>query len=387
MRRSSERIVLIVFAALALMLVAKGVSQFLGDSGAGYDLKLSWVNERYFARAVNPFDVAGARIEPGWLGARKAVVSPDLGIPEFVTYPPWSYPMAALFDWPQWPAVKNYFLFLNAACCAFLFWWIARTVEFSTAKQQRWWVAAAILSNVAISQTIINGNYGIIVTAFIAAAFLLEEAGWNLLAGLLMGLAMIKPTIAGPFLLIFMIEKKWVAAMAASGAVAITWVGASIHVHTNPIEFLGQMLESSRRFELGGYAIWQGLAYLGMPRPAALIINAVAVIAPALFVMHRVRCNRQVVLAVAALCSRLFTYHTTIDNVALLFVPVALWNFRLESKWAHAAFWVFVCSLATPWRVLNSWETSAAVYCIWICGAAPLLLHRAGQPGLQNAPA
>src|SRR5262249_52953930 len=158
-----------------------------------------------------------------------------------------------------------------ALACGFLFWWIGRLA--GAVAWERAELVSAAFANIAIAQTLINGNYGILVVALLAGCFLLDQSRRPVSAGLLMGLAMTKPTIAGPFWVVLLVRRRWAALFASTAYLLAAWMAASYWVHTPPGEFLGQMFRSPDRFTgaFGGYGAWQALARVGLTRQAALL--------------------------------------------------------------------------------------------------------------------
>ena len=65
------------------------------------------------------------------------------------------------------------------------------------------------------------GQLAIVILAFLVAALLLDRTGNDGLSGAMLGMAMIKPTIALPFFLIPLVRGRWVSLAVGAAAVGL----------------------------------------------------------------------------------------------------------------------------------------------------------------------
>jgi hypothetical protein len=164
------------------------------------------------------------------------------------------------------------------------------------------------------------GQFSLLPLALVLGAESASRRGREGLAGLLLGVALIKPTMVVPFLLVFAAGGRWRAVVvagcvqaAAFGAVA-AWLGA------DPSRLLGEWLGRARSQSSAGLIDVPSVAERIMPGAAdhAAGIAAILLIAcGVLLVRYRDR-PRLLQLAVAGCFAALFTYHRPYDLVLLL---------------------------------------------------------------------
>ena len=360
----------------AIALLAKGVLQFAFVPGAGYDERLLWRSAQYYVHGVNPAPVSfyyqdiarvtGRTDAPGFL--------PAVGWPEEVDYPPSStLVQLALYGWPSLPVTRWIFVALNLAAAAVVAWWSRNLIEGPGVT--RWLLAGLALLNLGYSQTLINGNYGVLVVAALMIAFTLRRQH-PVLAGLFLGLALVKPTISAPFLILFVADRRYralvvmTAFLMASVAVSVLLTG------TGPLTLFGQSLEGIARFARAPYAIWQVLRRLGASTASALAVNAAVFLVPFAVVVWRAVARRTLgpswlaLTALAGVVARLFTYHNSIDNVVLTFLVLALSRVAVDRHAAPAAALAaaVVLSVLVPFAWTNSIAGHLALYAIWVSG-------------------
>ena len=184
---------------------------------------------------------------------------------------------------------------------------------------------SAVAATASFCTTLANGQYGILVLALLAASLQLDEAGWPCAAGLLAGIACLKPNITGPFLFCFVARRQWRAIGGVAGylAIASLWMWAAIHA--TPLETLGQMMRGGERFTKLGYGPISIAIDMGIKPQVAtpLIAISVAVLTLVLCVMYRRRRPLEL-FAVAGVAARFWTFHQTYDNLSVIFLLVAL---------------------------------------------------------------
>ena len=343
--------------------------------GPPIDLRYRWVEWRYvFGRGVDPFDVylweqpegpvEAARSSPG-AGRPDAALGPVLR----ASYPPWSYPLATpALAW-RWPAARRAMALFDAAglvALAALGGWFARAAAWPVAA-----ACAALSLAAAQHYTLLRlGQPAVVVVALLAGAMIclsndgeepgvvkgdgldgrpdprlpprrresgLRVTGWKsgssvrgvgleFVAGVLVGVALLKPTLAVPFVLVLLVRRRWWAAAACTGVVAaaaaVTWARTGVDPLTMTRQMLavGGQIEASKGLSEGvadGPVLW--LRAAGLSSTAASRVAAAAVLAALAAGLGLTR-RRPVwqAFALAALAAQLWAHHKPYDEIVLL---------------------------------------------------------------------
>jgi hypothetical protein len=374
---------------VAILYWAKGFRYLIdGPGGTGaIDLRLRWVDQQYVLHRQNPFDVFFAQHglpEPAAAReGRDASVISEIGAPAAVGYPAWSYFSGYLFFWPPWRATRFYYAGIQVICLLWLLRW-----AFLQGRQVDAWCgafcAAAVAATASFCTTLGNGQYGILVLALLAAAMQLDEAGWQGAAGLLTGIACLKPNITGPFLLCFVAQQRWRAIGAALAYLAVASLWIWMAIHTNPLETLGQMMRGGERFAETGYGPVSIAIGLGMKPQTATPLIALA--GAALSLVLCAKFSRRPALdlfAIAGVTARLWTYHQNYDNLSAVFLLVALsriawtrgtWSTVIALSAVGGSLWLPAKFTDLPWFQL--------LQCFaWIGGVVVMLTVPAAAGG------
>src|SRR4030095_7600022 len=149
---------------------AKGLVQFAVVPGTGYDLQLRWTETQYYLRGANPFEASFYHndVARGGPTTKEPTYFPDLRSPQYANYPPTStLTEILLFGLPLAGASLSY-VAINLAAFVTIGWWAFKTTPAPIALQLT--AVGAALANLGYSQTIVNGNLGVIVMAALTAA-------------------------------------------------------------------------------------------------------------------------------------------------------------------------------------------------------------------------
>lgn len=359
---------------------AKGVTLLFAESG-GVDLRQRWLEQQYVFRGQNPFDVTYAAFGTGKppRHPRPSDADPDLG-PTDGGYPGWAYTTGALWLWPPWPAMKPTFLLLSVISAGTIAAWAYRLGR-RRGFCEGVFLAAAATAISATSTTVHVGQYGLIVTALLFGTLVACEAEAAVAGGILLGMALLKPTIAGPFVLALAIGGQWLAAAVALAYVAVSAAAVSYWVNTPPDEMLSQLLANGATYvddRSAGLVI--PLMALGLSRSAVTPLLAGGVMLPATAWMVALRRRPMLDLfAVAAVAGRLWSYHKNYDNMMLVFLLAALGVRVIRpgvSSWTVAAFVAAGVSLGTPAGLTESAGFLSFQIVAWLAGLAAISWDR-----------
>ncbi len=371
-------------AALALGAVlyhAKGLTLLATPEG-GVDVHLRWQEQRYVMQGQNPYDVTYAALGVGRPPSdpeRNAVAIPEIGIPDSGGYPPWAFLIGYLMFWPSWPETKSYFLALSLAMTATAAAWAYRTVRpFGRGREAGWLGATSVLAISGFSTCIHVGQYGAVVVGLLALSAWALSRGRDTLAGVLIGVALLKPTIAGPFVLILLVTGRWRALAACVGYVALACAFVWWRTSTNPAEMFFQSISVAEGFVQDSQGLVNVLISFGLKPGQVTPVLAVAVGIPGLLGLYAIR-RRSIpeLYAAAAVIGRLWAYHKSYDNMMLAFLLTALAALVLERRtaWAWAGF---LLAGAVTWAPASLARGDGFLFVQitgWLIGLAVLFRH------------
>lgn len=248
-------------------------------------------------------------------------------VPSQGGYPPWSFLPGYIFYWPSWPAVRIWFGLLN------LFATIAIAVQIrkdslrdlgSARSSESWLVVLAVLSMVSFSSTLAIGQIGIVCMAFLAMSLTLAERAdrlTNIAIGILLGLAMSKPTLAAPFLFPFVVRRRWMTVGVCVGYTIIASLVVWWTSHVDPFTMLNSMFRAADMSASQGQGILPRIVGGGVDGSMAIRGFAVILFATCgWFVIQSRHRSWLELFACAGVVARLCTYHRSYDNVALIFL-------------------------------------------------------------------
>ena len=143
------------------------------------------------------------------------------------SYPPWAYTIGSLFVPPiPFQMARWYYAVLCAAALAVLAAWSHR--------QAGWLGVGGVLAIFAGAICVSYGQYGVLLAALVAGAQWLLERKRPVAAGVLLGLAMVKPQLCALFLLTTLLHRHYRAVAVAIATVGVASVVAAWMAHTTP---------------------------------------------------------------------------------------------------------------------------------------------------------
>jgi hypothetical protein len=245
-----------------------------------------------------------------------------------MTYPPPALPVFAALVGPfRAPVVlKSVWLMLNGLALAVLVVEVLRLAgpSWPPAVQGAW--ALAVVASKPVRLTLGLGQYSLLPLALLLVAVRWARAGRPVSAGALLALALIKPTIALPFIGVFAARRAWGAIAAAAVLHTAAMLGVSAWLGRSPVALTLAWLDRARSQQEAGLLdvasvvgrLWPGGgAVVAGPAAAVLLLGGWA----AIWALRRRDDLTQ--LSLAATVAVLFTYHRPYDLV-LLALPLAL---------------------------------------------------------------
>ena len=388
----------LMLVALASLVPVRGL--WLLHTDHGVDMQTRWQEVQYLLRGVDPITRTSG-------GGDVEIVFEDLAIPgrevALGVYPPWSYVMSVPLLFPgTLRGATTWFVVLNGGLLALLAAWAWGTGRGRAGPAFALGCTLAVLVLDGLARTLTVGNYGVVVLALLVGALLLAERGRAGLAGTLFGLSLLKPTLAGPFVLALMVI-AWRGGAAGvlrmlGGAVAVV-VGASAlfwwMTGTDPVTaFLkGQTYLPYFATEGGGSTllwrnyltlpgIWVGPFYLELDQYVGMVLSLAVGALAALALARRGTALEQ--FAIASVVAMTWSYHRPYDSLLLVFLLLALAEHGLRGERSGAP-WIAVptalvvgVTLWLPSRYIGWPDSTPLLQGIWIA-AALVLVGLAGR--------
>ena len=262
-----------------------------------------------------------------------------LGKPFASMFPPASYPLLWLFyGWLSLGAVRLFWALTSIALLFGLAVLLIRAIE-TNIRLERFFVVIFLLSIYPTAITIGNGQITLHVFYPLLIGILLvreEDRHWgtDLLASLLLLFALVKPTIALPFLwlVLFTSGSIRILAIVSTGYVALTLYSVSFRVN-GFVEFLQDMkFHGSGIFSHQGYAnlyVWLGaLGLEAWAFPAAFVV----LFALGIWCFRHRHNDIWLQLGVVALITRLWIYHRLYDDLLIILPMIALFRMAKQAS-------------------------------------------------------
>lgn len=365
-------------AALGLLGLAawyhlRGYYLLVLDDHSAWDLWLRWLEQACVFAGVSPYRVAE--------GPQPGCPLPSRFL-QFVNYPPWAYFTGLFVLWPPLWATRILFAILDLVGTALV---VTEVWKWSrpAGREIAWLLVAAVLAVSAYFDTLAVGQYGIVVLGLLVGVRRLLERGRFALGGVLLGVAMLKPTFAGPFVVPLLVARRWRAlaglGLYLGGASAVTWALTG----SDPATMLREMVRYGGAWLGNSYGPINLALAAGFSPEACVALTATAGLALGLGCHLWGRERSHVYhFGVAAVIARVWTFHNVYDNVVLVPALVALMCLWLavRSATAAAVAGVFALSLWLPaWMVVDAARFAPArglqiaQVLVWLGGLAYLV--------------
>jgi glycosyl transferase family 87 len=280
---------------------------------------------------------------------------PVYGVVESADYPPASY--LILFPLTHWPTLLTARLVAALSMTAALGWLTTITVEASgsQARAIRWFAALLPLSMYATAANIRIGQVGIYLMPLLLVGTLLlagRERSWrkDLVGSALLTAALVKPTFSVPFM--------WIAffrggirpmVMIPLLYVVLTVVAASFQDSSLPELIRGWLGQSGNVEFITAHAnihTWLGLAGLEQfLLPASLLV----LLAAGAWTWWYRRGDIWILLGVAAIVSRFWSYHRWYDDILMLVPLITLLRMIVSREATGRADWIAIALMVSIW--------------------------------------
>jgi hypothetical protein len=328
-------------------------------------------------------------------------VDPKIGEPYHRSggYPPWTFLTAAPLVLPApWLFAAAYFAVLDAVALAIAFVW-AYQIGRPHGQAGGIFLGASAIALFAHYRTLQVGQYGILVNALLIGVYWLTERRKPVAAGIVFGLAAIKPQISALFGLIFLVRRQWKAVAAATAYVVLASLVTWAMTKTNPVEMLRQMYALAQgwtdhpdprikeQHPIGVSSLLSLLLELHVDRKIATPFAAITGLTLSGVFMWLWRNSSTLTLfAIAATVGRLWSYHLAYDDVMLVFLIVALGKLVITHRAAGpiVAFCVVGLSLWAPKPIGYTLPLELAQMGSWLFGLAILLKWEPRPTGVDD---
>jgi hypothetical protein len=275
--------------------------------------------------------------------------------PVHSVYPPWAFPMyAPFFSAGNFTVARIVLQALSLAALAAMMWLGGR--ELSPLGWQAGLLGGAMAWAVSGNCTAIAlGQFSILCAGLLAAQVLAMQANRPVLAGICWALAMIKPQIALPFALLFLLERQWRGLFVCGAVLAVLSAGAFWWTDVSPLEFFvaGPAKEKLTFVRDSGYLGMMWIEWLDLPPRTAtgIALGMLAVCGLALLI--RDSRGRVSLLDAAGICAMLgfvLFYHRQYDNQMLLplVLAIGLRALRSHGVWAIGLALLLGASVYVP---------------------------------------
>jgi hypothetical protein len=210
----------------------------------------------------------------------------------------------------------------------------------------------------------------------------------QVLAGLALGMAAIKPQLAAPFGLILLVEKQWWAVAVTMVYLIVASAITGMRVDASPIMMLRQMQAylNSAHWNLSNLGLLDPLVSLGASKQVITGISLCLGGMACCWLMFRYRKRSPLTLmAIASVVAQLWSYHRRYDQVGLIFLLLALGEVTIVERraWPRVAFALVGLSLWLPnrdidWRGILPFLQQS----VWVFGLIVLLRTGSDRPSL-----
>jgi hypothetical protein len=283
------------------------------------------------------------------------------------SYPPWSYLTSiALVPPVGWTAARFYFAAINSICIGAIALWAYR-IGARISKTEALIATVSAVSIFSICLSLSYGQYSVFVVACLVACLILLERKQFAVAGLFLGLAAVKPQLAGLFFFVpalypYSLSQKIRFFAPAMAYLAVASWGIALLVDASPWSMLRQTFtESGKYYNLSNnpLLLWSASA-LGFPLGSKSLALTLAACCASLLLLIRRNRDLMAGFSICAIFSLYWSYSRHYDLV-ILSIPLTqlllLWR-NQRSATAGVAFLGLGLMLWLPIRIgMSRWPS------------------------------
>jgi hypothetical protein len=212
-------------------------------------------------------------------------------------------------------------------------------------------LAAAIpLTNFAMAICVSYGQYAVLAAGLLVAGAIALEQGRSRLAGVLFGLALVKPQLSAPVLIALTCQGRLAAPLVAGMMAAGGWLLTAWWVGATPLQLLtGTVAESSHFHSLSHNPLTRWLTPAIGRLPTVLLLAAAGIVTAAAFGRRFRRSDEALRLVAVAVVIAMFWSYRRHYDAALMSIPL-VYAFALAAE--SGALWrwaVFIGTGVTLW--------------------------------------
>lgn len=246
-------------------------------------------------------------------------------------YPPWALPLFGVFlgagNFDLARAILQASSLLALAAMMWMGW-----RELSP-YGWRWALLGAVMAMaIAGNYTALRwGQFSILCSGLLAGQVIAMQSGRPILAGLCWSLAMLKPQIALPFALLFLLQRQWRGLLVGGGVLTLLSASAFAWTNVSPLDYLLQGVGAERfrwvrtAKHAGVSTLW--IEWLNLNPRWAILLGLGCLVSISAFLVLRKRPLHLSILSLAGVCAVLghvLFYHRRYDDPMLYPLMLAI---------------------------------------------------------------
>ncbi len=335
-----------MLSLLCLAYLIKGFYRLIYIPNDAIDVYNRWLEQQYIYRGIYPYNVTQG----------SPLIDPKLGIVISGFYPPWAF-FTQFIIFPPIPLIITRYYhgilnFIGLVILAIFAYQIAKPYD----KVKTYFTIISCLAISSHSTTIGQGQYGIIINAFLILTFWAIANHKNFLSGIFLALALTKPNISALYFLILPLQQKYKSMVVCLLYIFVSSLIIGVKLNLSPIYMLQKMIDKSKYFATTGYSGINVITNFGIDTTLAVIILGVICIVIMIIILYLLRSRSLLCLfAIASVIGRLYTYHISYDNVMLVFLLLAMLKLTLDTPNKPNIFMLSLCliSLILPAKMTD----------------------------------
>lgn len=387
------RVVLpVLLTGLVLVSLLAGVRTVLKTTEAdgAFDLHPYWLAGHYLRAGLNPYLAFRDNLPlpgpvsylDGSTAAAEAVPQPGLG-----RVPANTAPMLLLLTplaWLPWPLAKSVWLLCNLILIGLIPWLVVRLLvpPYVLAPIYAWLTAFAFYAMKGPRESAASGQTSLLVFACMGVALLARRH--ELWAGLALGVALSKYSLALPVAIFLLLDRRWWALLVAAGVqiIALLVVAAPDGWMVAETVAVNLSMVGRHQVQVGIHLPFLLRAWPNLAQ--GVVVTGTLVVAGAVLWSWRRGWNHHHLLAVNSLMVTwllVAVYHRNYDSlVVILFLTLCLaaattWPLQLRQRWILGGVWlVSLGIMALPGEMVRPLvgDAAADLFMAWVDRAASL---------------